>query len=96
MILDVFSKEYLDTMISDASDSVRKRKHRNTHYSFDENCQQLINAIGVESYIAPNRHLLEPKSECLIAVRGLFAAVIFLDTRTVEQIEFFEQKNLRI
>jgi cupin fold WbuC family metalloprotein len=97
--LDVFSKEYLDTMISDANDSVRKRQHRNTHRSFDEKCQRLMNAIGVESYIAPHRHLLDPKSECLIAVRGLFAAVIFSDNGNVEQIEFFgteKFKNLSV
>ena len=57
MILDVFSKEYLDTIISDASDSVRKRQHRNIHRSFDDKGQRLMNAIGVESYIAPHRHL---------------------------------------
>ena len=89
MILDVFSKEYLDAMILDASDSVRKRQHRNIHRSFDEKCQRLMNAIGLESYIAPHRHRLDPKRECLIAVRGLFAAVIFSDNGIVEKIEFF-------
>ena len=99
MILDVFSKEYLDTMISDASDSVRKRQHRNIHRSFDEKCQRLMNAIGLESYIAPHRHFLDPKSECLIAVKGLFAAVIFSDNGIVEKIEFFgteKFKNLTV
>ena len=67
--------------------------------SFDEKCQQLMNAIGVENYIAPHRHLLDPKSECLIAVRALFTAVIFSDNGIVEKIEFFgteKFKNLTV
>ena len=94
-----FSSKYLNTLISEAGVSDRKRQHRNVHYSFDDKCQRLMNAIGVESYIAPHRHLLDPKRECLIAVRGLFAAVIFSDKGNVEQIEFFgteKFKNLSI
>ena len=67
--------------------------------SFDEKCQQLMNAIGVENYIAPHSHLLDPKSECLIAVRALFTAVIFSDKGNVEQIEVFgteKFKNLSV
>lgn len=36
-----------------------------------------INAIHVDSYIPPHRHSLDQKSECLIAVGGLFALLIF-------------------
>ncbi len=99
MIMDVFSSKYLNTLISEAGVSDRKRQHRNIHRSFDEKCQRLINAIGVDSYIAPHRHRLDPKSECLIAVRGLFAAVIFSDKGTVEKIDFFgteKFKNLSV
>jgi hypothetical protein len=47
MIMDVFSKEYLNTIISDASDSVRKRQHCNIWSSFHEEYQRLMNEIGV-------------------------------------------------
>ena len=99
MIMDVFSSKYLNTLISEAGVSDRKRQHRNIHRSFHEKCQRLMNAIGVDSYIAPHRHRLDPKSECLIAVRGLFAAVIFSDKGTVEKIDFFgteKFKNLSV
>ena len=99
MTMDVFSSRYINTLISEAGVSDRKRQHRNVHYSFDDKSQRLMNAIGVESYIAPHRHLLDPKRESLIAVRGLFAAVIFSDKGNVEQIEFFgteKFKNLSI
>jgi len=97
--MDVFSSKYLNTIIAEAGISDRKRQHRNIHRSFNEKCQRLMNAIDLESYIAPHRHLLDRKSECLIAVRGLFAAVIFSDNGVVEKIEFFgteKFKNLSI
>ena len=99
MIMDVFSSRYLNTLIAEAGESDRKRQHQNIHRSFDEKCQRLMNAIGLESYIAPHRHRLDPKRECLIAVRGLFAAVIFSDNGIVEKIEFFgteKFKNLTV
>lgn len=39
--------------------------------------QRLFNAIGVDSYIRPHRHLLDPKIETLIAVRGRMAMIAF-------------------
>ena len=99
MIIDVFSSKYLNTLISEARASDRNRQHRNIHHSFDEKCQRLMNSIDLESYIAPHRHRLDPKRECLIAVRGLFAAVIFSDKGTVEKIDFFgteKFKNLSV
>lgn len=99
MIIDVFSSKYPSRLISEAGESDRKRQHLNVHYSFDDKSQRLMSAIGVESYIDPHKHLLDTKRKCLIAVRGLFAAVIFSDKGNVEQIEFFgteKFKNLSI
>ena len=77
--MHIFSKKYLNDLISEAKRSSRKRQHRNIHSSFDDRCQRLMNAIGTDSYIAPHRHQIDPKSECLIAAKGLFAAIIFSD-----------------
>jgi hypothetical protein len=52
--------------------------------------------LVLKAYIAPHRHLVDFKSECLIAVSGLFAAVIFSVKGDVDHIEFLVQKNLRI
>jgi hypothetical protein len=52
--------------------------------------------LVLKAYIAPQWHLVDSKSECLIAVSGLFAAVMFSGKGNVEQIEFLVQKNLRI
>lgn len=36
-----------------------------------------MNAIEPEAYIRPHRHLIDPKPECLIALRGSFVVVVF-------------------
>lgn len=53
------------------------RQHLNIHQSFNESCQRLFNAIGLDSYIRPHRHLVDRKVETLVAVRGAFALVEF-------------------
>ena len=57
--------------------STRKRKNYNIHAKNGDLCQRLFNAIGVDSYIPPHRHSLDPKQEFLIAVSGLFVLFIF-------------------
>lgn len=47
----------------------------------------------MESYIRPHRHALDPKSECLVAVRGLFALLAFDDAgNVVETVRFGTEK----
>jgi len=86
MTIRRFSYESLKTLSRKAQRSQRYRKHLNIHTSHKESCQRLLNAIGVGSYIHPHRHLLDPKVESLIAVRGLFALVTFDDVGTVQEI----------
>ncbi len=72
-----FSMEFLDNLSLSALDSLRGRKNFNLHLDHSEPCQKLFNAVGVDSYIPPHRHLEDPKEETLVAVRGLFALIIF-------------------
>lgn len=65
------------------------RQHLNIHQSFDDPCQRFFNAIGLGSYIRPHRHLLDPKPEDLIAIRGLFAVVLFSDEGEVSDVVHF-------
>jgi cupin fold WbuC family metalloprotein len=85
----IFSHFYLESLTADAKKAGRLRKHNNIHDSYNESCQRLMNAISVGSYIAPHRHHLDPKNECLIAVRGVFAAIIFDNTGEINCIEYF-------
>lgn len=86
MTIQRLSNNYLASLIEEASRSSRSRQHRNIHASYEDPCQRFMNAIGLDSYIRPHRHALDPKAETLIAVRGLFALVIFDDTGAIQEV----------
>lgn len=89
MTVKVFSVDYLDSLVEEASRSSRARQHRNIHECYDDPCQRFMNAIGMDSYIRPHRHSLDPKAETLIAVRGQFALITFDDAGVVLNIVRF-------
>lgn len=86
MTVTRFSPDFLGTLIDEAARSPRSRQHRNIHQSYDDPCQRFLNAIGMDSYIRPHRHSLDPKAECLVAMRGLFALVTFEDGGAVQEV----------
>lgn len=89
-----FSSEFLDLLSQSAEQSSRQRQHKNIHQHYNDPCQRLFNAIGIDSYIRPHRHSIDSKDECLIAVRGRMALLIFNDIGQVEQvIRFCAQTN---
>lgn len=85
----VFSRQYLENLLNAASQSKRLRAHVNIHRSYCDECQKLFNAIKVHSYICPHRHSLDPKDECLLAIRGLFGLIIFNDHGIISSITLF-------
>jgi cupin fold WbuC family metalloprotein len=89
MQISRFSNTFLGELISDAEISTRKRKNFNVHSTFSDPSQRLFNAIGIDSYIPPHRHSLDQKSECLIAVSGLFALMTFDEDGSVSSITKF-------
>ena len=86
MTITRFSPEFLGSLIDEAAQSPRARRHRNIHKSYDDPCQRFLNAIGMESYIRPHPHSLDPKAETLVAVRGLFALLAFDDDGKVQEV----------
>jgi cupin fold WbuC family metalloprotein len=87
--MKVFSRQYFEDLLNAASQSQRLRAHANVHYSYTDYCQKLFNAIKVDSYIRPHRHSLDPKEECLMAIKGLFGFVLFTDQGSIESITIF-------
>jgi cupin fold WbuC family metalloprotein len=81
-----FSPEFLDALNQSAEQSSCQRQHKNIHQYYNDPCQHLFNAIGIDSYIRPHRHSIDPKDECLVAVRGRMALVVFDDIGQVSQI----------
>jgi cupin fold WbuC family metalloprotein len=94
MDIENFSPGFLDMLSQQAEQVIRKRQHKNIHQHYNDSCQHLFNAIGIDSYIRPHRHSIDPKNECLIAVRGRMALLVFDDIGQVEQvIRFGAQAN---
>lgn len=79
MEIKYFSNSFLDDLTRNGLLSARGRNNFNIHAESNDPCQRLFNAIGVDSYIPPHRHSLDPKCETLIAISGLFALFIFDD-----------------
>ncbi len=79
----------LRTLIERADQSTRLRKSFNIHKSHQEPIQRLCNAICVNSYIRPHRHSLDPKHELLVAIKGIFALIVFSDSGNPESYSVF-------
>jgi len=89
MSFKIISRNLLDDLGEKARQSSRGRQHHNIHDSYEDPCQKLLNAVGTDSYIRPHRHALDPKDECLIAAKGLFALIVFNEEGEVRHVERF-------
>lgn len=97
MSIKDFSMEFLKNLSLGAAALPRGRKTFNLHQDYRDPCQRLFNAIGVNSYIPPHRHSLDPKVETLIAIKGLFALIIFDEVGGIKEIsKFGTEKFLEI
>ena len=85
-MVKIFSPNFMRALIIDVVDSPRSRQHQNIHKSYDDPCQRFLNAIGMDSYIRPHRHLLDPKAETLVVLHGMFALVMFKEDGEVQEI----------
>lgn len=85
----IFDSEYLDALVARAGASPRRRQHGNVHESYADLCQKTFNAIEPSSYVRPHRHCLAPRDETMVAIRGLFALVLFQDNGTVSAVHLF-------
>lgn len=87
--MKVFSSQYFEDLVNQASQSDRLRAHVNVHGSYADQCQKLFNAIKIDSYIRPHRHSLDPKDECLVAIKGLFGFIMFTEQGSIESVVLF-------
>lgn len=75
----------LDAVCSDAAASPRRRKNRNFHTSDEQPAHRLLNAMQMDSYVPPHRHLDPDKGETMVVLRGSMALLIFDDKGIVTQ-----------
>jgi cupin fold WbuC family metalloprotein len=83
----------VDHLTRQAKLNTRLRLHHNFHADYGDPVQQLANSIGINSYIRPHRHALDPKSECLIALRGSFSLIVFDDQGMVADVIKFGSES---
>lgn len=80
MKIKFFSNEMLSDLVVSGQNLPRKRIHYNLHKDYGDPCQRLFNAVGIDSYIPPHKHPLGAGDECLVAIIGLFAILLFDDS----------------
>lgn len=83
--MQFFGADFLKEISVNSHQSGRLRQHFNVHTSYEDNCQKLFNAIQPGSYIRPHRHLIDPKNELLVAIKGLMTLIVFDDLGQIKK-----------
>jgi cupin fold WbuC family metalloprotein len=79
----IIDQKLFDSLTTQAQASPRRRKNFNFHADDAAICHRLLNALEMDSYIQPHRHLDPTKDETLIVVRGKLGAIFFDDAGNV-------------
>lgn len=93
--MQFFGEEFLSEISVRSHRSERLRQHFNVHASYEDHCQKLFNAIQPGSYIRPHRHLIDPKNELLVAIKGRMALIIFDDQGQIKKKTFLGTENYK-
>ena len=78
-MITLIDNALLDELCTEAAASPRRRKNRNFHPYDEHPGHRLLNAMQMDSYIPPHRHLDPNKDETFVVLRGLLALVLFDD-----------------
>lgn len=73
----------LDNLSTESKHLPRRRHNLNLHQNSDDPVQKLFIAMQSDSYVRPHRHPEKEKTELFIAIRGLFAILLFDDRGTL-------------
>ncbi len=77
--MQLISQSLLDAVSDDAKASARRRKNHNFHLDDQDICHRLLNALELDSYIPPHRHLSPSKAESIVILRGR-VGILFFDS----------------
>lgn len=81
-----FSTSFFDDLVARAEESPRRRQHHNLHADYADPVQRMFNAMCMDSYIRPHRHLVEARREVLLAARGRLALITFRDGGEMDRV----------
>ena len=71
------NNELLEPLIQEAKDSDRYRKNYNFHEKMDEPVQRLLNALELDTYVRPHRHIAPDKDEIFFVLKGRMVLIEF-------------------
>jgi len=81
----LLSRRILKDLVKRANLNPRRRENLNIHSYYEEPCQRLLNALNMDSYIQPHRHVLSSNWELFVAIKGRFALILFTDTGSFDK-----------
>jgi len=84
-VVQLIDSNLLDATLGRAQSSPRGRQNYNLHPSLSDTVHRFLNAWTRGSYAAPHRHLLVPKAESFVMLRGELALFIFDDLGKVTE-----------
>jgi cupin fold WbuC family metalloprotein len=84
-VVQLIDSDLLDATLAGAQSSARGRQNYNLHPTLSDTVHRFLNAWTRGSYAAPHRHLLVPKAESFVVLRGELALFIFDDAGKVSQ-----------
>jgi cupin fold WbuC family metalloprotein len=83
--VQLLDEALLDATLARAMSAPRGRINHNFHRDLAANPHRFLNAWTRGSYAAPHRHLLVPKPESFVVLRGELALFVFDDAGTVQE-----------
>jgi cupin fold WbuC family metalloprotein len=83
--IQLIDEALLDKTLARAAASPRGRINHNFHSELANNPSRFLNAWTRGSYAAPHRHLLVPKPESFLVLRGELALFLFDDAGNVTE-----------
>ena len=81
----VLDDRLLNEVAREAAASPRRRMNFNFHSSAQERLHRFLNVIEPGSYIAPHRHLQNPKPESLVVLSGKIGFLTFTEDGGIAQ-----------
>jgi cupin fold WbuC family metalloprotein len=83
--IQLIDDRLMDELIERAATVPRRRTNHNFHHGPSDNPHRFLNALMQGTYCAPHRHLVPPKCESFIVLRGQVTMFIFDDNGAVLQ-----------
>lgn len=83
----VISESLLGMVIEKSRSSPRKRMILPFHKNPREPLHRMLNGIQPFSYIRPHRHLIPPKPESIIVLRGAILCLVFSSTGDITEVQ---------